>query len=156
MADYHTSIDIEAPPDVVFTHLTTPDGLTAWLGQFAQVEAVAGGAFLVHISGAVMTGRVLEVVPSRRFVVSWGLAGSGDFPPGSSRLSFTLTPTDRGTRLELVHTGIPETRGHTHAAGWQHFLPRLGAVAEGGDVRPDFWRPGPDAGDGRGRDEGAE
>src|SRR5262249_51597237 len=41
MAEYATSIDIDAPPDVVFSHLVTVEGMLAWMGQHARLEPVA-------------------------------------------------------------------------------------------------------------------
>ena len=77
----------------------------------------------------------------RRVVVSWGMAGTEDLPPGSSQVAFTLTPTATGTHLELVHKGLPETRAHGHATGWANYLARLRSAARGIDPGPDNWRP---------------
>jgi uncharacterized protein YndB with AHSA1/START domain len=147
MADYSTSIDIDAPPEVVFGHLVTPDGLLEWMGQHAELEPTPGGAFVVDISGTPIRGRYLEVDPPRRVVVSWGVAGSDDFPPGSSRVEFTLTPTGRGTRLDLAHTQLPEAKRLGYTTGWTRFLARLQSVATGADAGPDGWVPGTAAGD---------
>lgn len=140
MAEFATSIDIEAPAEVVFAHLVTVEGMLAWMGRHAELEPTPGGAFAVDVDGALFRGEYLEVDPPRRVVVSWGLAGSEDFPPGMSRVEFTLTATGHGTTLDLVHSGLPETRGHTHAIGWTHYLARLTTAASGGHAGPD---PGP-------------
>ncbi len=39
VADYSTSIDIAAPPDIVYAHLVTVDGWLAWMGQHAEIRA---------------------------------------------------------------------------------------------------------------------
>jgi hypothetical protein len=54
---------------------------------------------------------------------------SDDLPPGSSRVEFILTPTATGTRLDLVHRGLPEGRRARYAKGWLHFLAELQAEA---------------------------
>lgn len=141
MPDYVTSIDIQAPPTVVFAHLTTPEGMVAWMGQHADLRPEPGGVFAVDINGTPMRGEYLEVDPPRRVVVSWGIAGSSDFPAGTSRVEFTLTPTDAGTHLDLRHTGIPDTRTAGHAKGWVHFLARLALAATGTDPGPEAWDP---------------
>jgi uncharacterized protein YndB with AHSA1/START domain len=137
MADYSASIDIDAPAEVVFDHLTTAEGMTAWMGQHAELDPVSGGAFAVDINGTPIRGTYLEVDPPRRLVVTWGVAGSDDFPVGSSRVEFTLTPTAGGTRLQLVHTDLPEQKRGGYAVGWAHFLDRLRTAAAGGDAGPD-------------------
>jgi uncharacterized protein YndB with AHSA1/START domain len=137
MADYSTSIDIDAPAEVVFDHLTTAEGMIAWMGQHAELDPAPGGRFAVDIGGTPIRGSYVEVDPPRRLVVTWGVAGSDDFPVGSSRVEFTLTPTAGGTRLQLVHTDLPEPKRDGYAAGWEHFLDRLQITATGGEPGPD-------------------
>jgi uncharacterized protein YndB with AHSA1/START domain len=139
MPDYVTSIDIEAPPEVVFEHLVTPEGLVAWMGQHAELDPRPDGTFSVDINGSAVRGRYLEVDPPRRVVVSWGVAGSDEHPPGSSRVEFVLVPVGDGTRLDLRHSGLPERQAPGHAQGWDHFSARLRVAAAGGDPGPDPW-----------------
>jgi uncharacterized protein YndB with AHSA1/START domain len=140
MPDFSTSIEIEAPPEIVFAHLVDPTRMVSWMGERADLQPVPGGRFAVDVGGFPFRGEYLEVDPPRRVVVSWGLAGSDDFPPGVSRVEFTLTPIPRGTALRLLHTGLPEPRAATHAAGWSHYLARLEStvrgVAPGADTFP--------------------
>lgn len=139
MADYSTSIDIEAPPEIVFAHLVTAEGMLAWMGQYADLNPTPGGGFVVDINGVPVRGEYLEVEPLRRVVVSWGMAGSAELPPGSSRVEFTLTATPGGTRLDLLHSGLPDVLADRHATGWAHFLSRLAVAAAGADPGPDPW-----------------
>jgi len=151
MADFSTSIDIGAPPEAVFARLVTAEGMVSWMGQHAELEPVPGGGFAVDIGGTLIRGRYLEVDPPHRVVVSWGMAGSDDLPPGSSRVEFTLTGIPGGTLLRLVHTGLPDTRARGHAAGWAHYLARLRMAAAGTDPGPDSWAAGGEAGAARPR-----
>ncbi|NDL60529.1 SRPBCC family protein [Phytoactinopolyspora mesophila] len=141
MAEYTTSIDIDASPAEVFDYLVTEAGMTAWMGQHATLDPRAGGGFAVDIAGHAIRGQYLEVERARRVVVSWGVSGSPDLPPGASTVAFTLTPTARGTRVDLVHSGLPDPQLDGHADGWAHFLPRLSIVASGGDAGQDNWVP---------------
>lgn len=143
MAEHTTSIEIEAAPAEVFVHLVTDAGMTAWMGQHATLDPRPGGGFAVDIAGHAIRGRYVEVDPPRRVVVSWGVAGSPDLPPGASRVEFTLTPTAGGTRVEVTHSGLPDDRLDGHADGWTHFLSRLCVVASGGDPGRDDWVPLP-------------
>ena len=141
MADFSTSIDIEAPPEVVFAHLVTAERMVSWMGQHAELRPVPGGEFAVDINGYLIRGEYLEVDPPHRVVVSWGMAGALDLPPGASRVEFVLRPTSNGTNLSLRHTGLPDTRAGTHGSGWGNYLPRLRSAATGTDPGPDDWIP---------------
>lgn len=141
MADYSTWIEIRATPDEVFDHLVTEAGMTAWMGEHAVLEPHPGGAFQITIAGSPIRGEYLEVVRPHRVVVSWGVVGSADFPSGASRVSFTLSPTADGTRVDLLHADLPETRVAGHVDGWAHFLPRLASAAAGVPPAIDSWLP---------------
>jgi len=141
VAEYAASIEIAASPGRVFDYLVTEDGMTAWMGQRATLAPQGGGQFAVDIAGYAIRGRYLHVERPHRVVVSWGVAASLDLPPDASTVEFRLTATARGTRVDLVHSGLPDTEIDGHADGWTHFLPRLQTVATGGDPGPDHWRP---------------
>lgn len=141
MAEHTTSIDIEAAPQEVFDYLVTPAGMTAWMGQRAVLEPHPGGVFEIDIAGSPIRGEYLEVAPPHRVVVSWGVAGSADLPPGGSTVAFTLSATPTGTRVEVVHSGLPDPLLAGHADGWAHFLARLEVVAKGGEAGVDDWMP---------------
>lgn len=141
MAEYATSIEIEAPPEVVFEYLTTEAGMTAWMGQYARLDPRCGGEFAVDIAGHAVRGEYLAVEPPTRVVVSWGMLGNSELPAGASTVEFRLAPIAQGTRLELVHSQLPDTAVAGHRDGWQHFVPRLALAATGTDPGPDHWRP---------------
>ncbi len=141
MAEHRSSIEIDAAPDAVFEFFMTDAGITAWMGQWASVNPVPGGEFAVDIAGYPVRGTFLEVDPPRRLTVSWGFAGNESLPPGASTVSFELTPSTDGTRVEVVHTDLPEESVAGHIAGWDHFLPRLARTVAGEDLPPDTWAP---------------
>jgi uncharacterized protein YndB with AHSA1/START domain len=141
MADFSTLIDIDAPPEVVFAHLVDAERMVSWMGQRAELRATPGGLFAVDINGVPVRGEYLEVDPPHRVVISWGMAGTDDLPPGASRVEFTLTATANGTALSLLHSGLPDTRAQTHGMGWANYLGRLRVAAAGGDPGTDSWRP---------------
>ena len=136
---FETTVDLNAPVREVFRHLTYPAAMIRWMGQHATLEPVPGGAFEVDINGVPVRGRYLEIDAPRRVVVSWGVAGSTGLPPGATRVEFTLTPTEAGTRLRLVHRNLPPDQAAMHGTGWRHFLDRLGQAATGEDPGPDPW-----------------
>jgi uncharacterized protein YndB with AHSA1/START domain len=142
MVEYASSIEIDATPDEVFDFLVTDEGMTAWMGQHAELDPRIGGVFAVDIAGYAVRGRYLELDRPHRVTFSWGMVGNPALPPGASKVSFTLTPTLRGgTRVDLLHAELPETEMAGHVDGWTHFLPRLQVAASGGDGGEDLWTP---------------
>ena len=138
--EFTTEVDLAAAPEEVFRHLTDPAAMIRWMGQHATLKPVPGGAFEVDINGVPVRGQYLEVDPPRRVLVSWGVAGSADMPPGATEVEFTLTPIPAGTRLRLVHRGLSAGQQEIHATGWDHFLTRLTSAAAGPDPGPDPWQ----------------
>ena len=96
------------------------------------------------IAGHPVRGEYLVVDAATRVVVSWGFAGSDELPAGASTVEFVLTPTASGTRVDLLHAGLPDSAVPGHADGWTHFAPRLVIAAAGGDTGPDDWQPSAD------------
>ena len=143
MADFSASIDIAASREAVFSYLVTNEGMQAWMGQWADLDPVPGGDFAVDIAGFAVRGTFLEVDPPQRIVMSWGFAGSSDVPPGASTVTFTLSRSDAGTRVHVLHSGLPDSAAPGHDIGWRHFLPRLAAVSTGATLPEDTWRPAP-------------
>ena len=134
-----SSVHINAPPERVYEYFTRPDAIVTWMGEAALLEPEPGGRFHLDIKGAPVRGRYLDLDPPRRLVISWGYAGSGHLPPGSSTIEIRLTADRGGTRVELEHRDLPAGERPGHASGWTHYLARL-EVAAGGRA------PGPDPG----------
>ena len=125
-------IDIAASPETVFTLLTDPAAYVRWKGRLAELDPRAGGRFHVDFKDSAVSGAYLEVVPNRRVVFTWGWDAPGAaVPPGGSTVEIDLEPRAGGTRLHLVHRGLPSAELAGHTEGWDYFLPRLIAVAEG-------------------------
>lgn len=144
MPEFRDAIEIAAAPADVFTYLTTNAGLTAWMGEYADLDPRPGGRFAVDISGYPVRGEFVHVESPHRVVVTWGFTGDDDLPAGASTVEFTLTPIAGGTRVDLHHAGLPEQSLEGVADGWRHFVPRLGAAAAGRGLERDAWRPLPD------------
>jgi uncharacterized protein YndB with AHSA1/START domain len=133
-------IRIDAGPEAVFPFLTEPDKIVRWKGVEARVEATPGGEYRVQVTRRnVAVGEYVEIEPPRRVVFTWGWEGDEQLPPGSSTVEIELVPDGDGTIVRLTHSGLPEGADAGQLEGWQHFLPRLAAVAAGGDPGPDPW-----------------
>jgi uncharacterized protein YndB with AHSA1/START domain len=139
----NAEIRIEAPPEAVFPFLTEPAKIVRWKGVDANVEAAPGGLYRVNVTGEKhAVGEYLEIDPPRRVVFTWGWEGDDQLPPGSSTVEIELVPDGDATIVKLTHSGLPEGADIAQLEGWEHFLPRLAAVAAGEDPGLDPWAEG--------------
>jgi uncharacterized protein YndB with AHSA1/START domain len=132
------SIVIDATPDEVFRYFTEPEAIVAWMGDRASVDPQPGGRFLLHFDERVVEGRYIELVRPSRIVISWGRQGSKELPPHASTLTVTIERAGDGTRVSIVHTGLPPAERARHALGWQFYLARLETLSQRGIVAPHF------------------
>ncbi len=131
--DLVREIDIEAAPETVFEFFVDPAKLTRWLAVEATLDARPGGVcHQVHEGGPPqrrlfhMEGEFLEVDPPKRVVFSWGFAEpDAVVAAGTSTVEVTLASTGAGTRVRLVHRGLPPAAFADHDGGWADLLPRL-------------------------------
>jgi uncharacterized protein YndB with AHSA1/START domain len=128
-------ITIAARPETVYRLITDSAEYVKWKGQRAELDAQPNGIFKVLFPNGtdIVSGRFVELVPARRVVFTWGWESSPLVPPGSSTVEIDLEPAGAGTRLRLVHRALPAAALDEHTQGWDYFLPRLTAVAEGRD-----------------------
>ncbi|WP_223881026.1 SRPBCC family protein [Nesterenkonia ebinurensis] len=70
MDEFRDSIDIAASPETVFEYLTTNSGMTAWMGQYADLDPTPCGRFAVNIAGHSVRGEYLHVEHPNRMVIS--------------------------------------------------------------------------------------
>ncbi len=134
-------VRIAARPETVYALLSDGAGMARWFGSKVELDPKPGGKIRVDINGRdIALGKVVELVPNERVVFTFGWEGEGHpVPPGSSTVEFSLVE-DRGeTIVRLSHRGLTAEQAASHKEGWEHFLPRLVALAEGRDPGPDPW-----------------
>ena len=117
------TVVIHATPDTVYRFFTDSDRFAKWWGAGSTIEARPGGSVrIVHPGGNESAGEVLEMMPPTRFVFTYGFTSGTPIPPGSSRVTITLTPERAGTRLHLVHELADEKARDDHVQGWRFQL----------------------------------
>jgi uncharacterized protein YndB with AHSA1/START domain len=133
-------IRIAAAPGIVFDYLTNAAKIPLWAGTEAASDPRLGGAYRVVINpGHVIAGEYVEVLRPRRIVCTWGWVDSPTIPPGSTVVEIVLRADGRNTVVTLTHAALPERAHEGHTEVWDHYLPRLAAVASGGNPGPDPW-----------------
>jgi uncharacterized protein YndB with AHSA1/START domain len=117
------TIVIGAPPAAVFNYFTDSARWAAWWGAGSTIEARPGGrVFVRHPGGNEASGEVLEVTPPSRIVFTYGYATGQPFGPGESRITITLSPAGKGTRLQLSHAFAEAAPREEHVQGWRYQL----------------------------------
>ncbi len=89
-------------------------------GEKAKVLPRTGISFTA--GGGYISGTNLFIQPYGRIVQSWR---SKDFPAGSpnSRLELLFEKVEKGTKLTLIHSKIPEGQLKKYEKGWKvHYL----------------------------------
>jgi uncharacterized protein YndB with AHSA1/START domain len=132
------SVELAVPPERAFTVFTS--GIDRWWnrshhlqpGELKEIGVdpfVGGRMWEENDAGDVCTwGRVLVWDPPRTFAFSWLIGPDWAVPPPDavgSRVTVTFTPTETGTRVELVHDQLD-----VHGPGWEGV--RDGVGSEGG------------------------
>lgn len=122
---------IECRPETLFSFFTDAERLVRWMGRHVLLEPNIGGKFRIDINGSdIAMGELREIIPYEKVVMSWGWEKSKLVPPGSSTVTFMLTPQESGTLLTLIHAGLPASEIESHVKGWTHYMPRIRAAGE--------------------------
>ena len=100
------SIEIQAPPSVVWRWLASQEALRQWISPNLEIDLSVGGVyrFLGPDDETWISGRVLEIVPEGSLVLSWLEEDRGWTHP--ARLVIALAPTLAGTHVTIIHDGF--------------------------------------------------
>ncbi len=106
MPEVMRSLEIQAPPSVVWRWFESQDALRRWFRPDLTIDLTVGGAFrtLSEDGETWISGTVLELVPEGRMVLSWLEEDAGWVHPG--RLTIELAAIATGTRVTLTHDGF--------------------------------------------------
>jgi uncharacterized protein YndB with AHSA1/START domain/uncharacterized protein YciI len=127
------SVEIAAPPERVFTALTSADDVTKWWGSDdtyrttewtmklepgAKWRGAGKGADGAPFS---VEGEVLEVDAPRKLVWTWRPAWDGGH---TTTITYRLEPIDGGTRVVIKHEGFADRveSCRSHGEGWERVL----------------------------------
>ena len=105
------------PPEALYVAWLDSVLHSAMTGGEAHISAELGVSFSVW--DGYITGQNLELEPGKRIVQTWRTT---EFTPEDpdSRLEILLNPALEGTKLTLIHSGIPKGQPD-YAQGWKDF-----------------------------------
>jgi uncharacterized protein YndB with AHSA1/START domain len=124
MIETRKTIDIKAPPSVVFRALTDESELVKWWLKEARMDTRVGGEYEFKFYWAEKNvkgeakGKILELIPDKK--ISYTFA-STNLAPGvkNSVVTWTLEELPDGkTRVTVVHSGVTWP-------GYEYFLKQL-------------------------------
>lgn len=128
-------------PETIWKTLTSAQLIARWLMPPTGFEAVEGKAFTFQTTpggnwDGVIHCRILEVVAFKRLVYAWkggDARNTGYGAPLDTVVTWSLTPVEAGTRIQLVHAGfvLPgnESAYTVMSGGWKKVVRQLGEIS---------------------------
>ena len=116
--------DLSYPPEKIWRALTQPHLIQEWLMK-NDFRPVVGHRFDFRADWGAVDCEVLAVEPQKTLSYTWSAYGL------ESVVTWTLTPTSKGTRLRMEQSGFrPDQRQAYQGAtfGWQRFFGNLEQV----------------------------
>ena len=111
------SVTFNVSPKEVYDALMDSKKHSAFTGAKAVISKKQGGKYYAY--DGYHGGVNLELKPGKKIVQSWH---ASNWPEGHfGKASFTLTKTKTGTRLSLVHAGIPDFDYNGINNGWKEY-----------------------------------
>jgi uncharacterized protein YndB with AHSA1/START domain len=140
------AVDVAAPPDRVWSLITTPDGLAAWYAfDGATVEPEVGGRISFHwTEHGTYLGRVTAYEEPSRF--GYRMAATPDTEPAegsSTEVLITVQASGTGSTVVVRHTGFaeldpalgdPDALVGDEIQGWEGGLELLAGLAGRAEV----------------------
>lgn len=128
-------------PATIWKALTSAQLIARWLMQPIGFEAVEGNAFTFQTTpggnwDGVIHCRVLEVVANSRLVYAWkggDARNTGYGAPLDTVVTWSLTPVEAGTRIQLIHAGFVLPRNESAytvmSGGWKKVVRKLDEIS---------------------------
>ena len=118
--------DLQHAPEKVWRALTDPALLAEWLLPVLDLELEPGAAFTFKTQpypgwDGIVNCRLLEIAAHRKLSYTWVVGDPTKAFALDTVVTFTLTPTESGTRLSLVQSGFkPDQKQNFGGAryGW--------------------------------------
>lgn len=116
--------EIPFPPEKIWRALTQPHLMEEWLMK-TDFQPTLDHRFSFRADWGSVDCQVLTIEPERTLAYTWGDSRL------KSVVTWTLTPTGRGTRLSMEQSGFREDQPRYFEgakAGWPQFFDKLGQV----------------------------
>jgi uncharacterized protein YndB with AHSA1/START domain len=129
---------IRSTPEKVFDAITRPEIARRYWGH-ENVSDWKPGSGWQHVRAdeqraVKLVGKVVEVAPPTRLVITWADPSQADDPAGHSRVSFDLAPYEGMVKLTVTHDELEAGSGMATGIqrGWPIVLSSLKSLLETG------------------------
>ena len=135
---------IAATPEKVWAALIEPE-FTRQYWRHENVSDWKAGSSWAHTrsdgeAGKVdVVGKVVEVAPPRRLVVTWARPGEPEATARSSRVTFELETVGSSVRLVVTHDQLDPDMARSISTGWPMVLSNLKSLLETGRTLANLW-----------------
>ena len=116
--------DIAYPPEKIWRALTQPHLIEEWLKMKPDFKPVVDQPYKLTADWGSVEGKVLESDPPRTLSYTWSAFGL------DSVVTYTLTPTPKGTLLRVEQSGFPTTMENAYQGTKQAWPEYLRAIEE--------------------------
>ena len=112
------SITLNASPEKIYKAWLSSKEHGLFTDSKAKISIKVGGKFTAW--DGYISGKNILLEPGKRIVQTWC---STDFPKESldSKIEVILQNIKTGTKLTLLHSGIPDGQGESYKKGWKDF-----------------------------------
>lgn len=138
---------IAAPADRVFDAIIKPEIASRYWGH-ENVSDWRPGSSWQHVRASEertveLVGKVVEIVPPRRLVITWGAATQADQPDSHSRVTFVIEPYEDMVKLTVTHDELEAGSGMDNGIrrGWPVVLSSMKSFLETGRGLDVFAKP---------------
>jgi uncharacterized protein YndB with AHSA1/START domain len=138
---------IVSTPDKVFEAITKPDVARRYWGH-ENVSDWKPGSTWEHIRAndertVELVGRVIEISPPNRLVISWANASQAADPEAYSRVTFEIVEYEKMVRLTVTHDELEAGSGMANgiSKGWPAVLSSMKSLLETGSGLDVFAKP---------------
>jgi uncharacterized protein YndB with AHSA1/START domain len=129
---------IRSTPEQVFEAITKPEIARRYWGHENVSDWKPGSAWQ-HVRAdeqrtVQLVGKVVEIVPPTRLVITWANASQAADPAGTSRVTFDIAPYDDMVKLTVTHDDLEAGSGMDNGIrrGWPIVLSSMKSLLETG------------------------
>lgn len=138
---------IRSTPEKVFEAITKPEVARRYWGH-ENVSDWRPGSDWEHVRASgqrtvELVGKVVEVSPPARLVITWANASQAADPDSYSRVAFDIVPYEDMVRLTVTHDELEAGSGMARGIqqGWPIVLSSLKSLLETGEGMDVFAKP---------------